>query len=146
MRIIIVILLLISALFADLKIGDTFPNLSLIDQFGKKVKIRSKGRTKVIVSFEKSVSSDMKKFLDTKDKNFLTKKNATYVTDISSVPSFLVGTIVLPNLKKYPYRVALIYDDKGKKLNRKAGKVSVFKLKNGRVVGIDFVKAKRLKL
>jgi len=37
MKILFVTLLLISSLFAELKVGDSFPELTLVDQFDEKV-------------------------------------------------------------------------------------------------------------
>lgn len=86
----------------------------------------------------------IKDFLETKDDNFLAENNITYISDVSSVPSFLMGWVVLPKLKKFPYRVALLYDNKKESLNHQEGKVSIFTLDDGRVVGMEFVEAKEL--
>ena len=144
MKIIITTLLLISTLLANLKTDDIFPTLTLIDQFDNKIEVQKKGSSKVIISFEKDVSLAIKIFLDTKDDNFLAENNITYISDVSSVPSFLVGWVLLPKLKKFPYRVALLYDNKKESLNHQEGRVSIFTLDDGRVVGMEFVEAKEL--
>lgn len=144
MKIILSTILLISTLFSDFKIGDTFPSLTLIDQFDKKIEVEIKGSVKVIISFEKEVSSGIKIFLDTQDDNFLVEHNITYISDISSVPSFLVNWVVLPKLKKFPFRVALMYDN-AVFSNIKEGKVLLFNLEDGRVMKVEWVEVTTLK-
>ena len=144
MKTIIITILLISTLFAELKIGDTFPTIPLIDQFDKKIELPMKGSTVVMVSFEKEVSKAINAFLESKDKAFLKENNITYISDISTVPSFLMNWIVLPKLKKLSFSVALIYGEEGEHLNHQEGKVSVFRVKDAQVVDIKFLEATEL--
>ena len=141
MKAIIITILLINTLFAELKVGDTFPTISLIDQFDKKIEIQTKGTSLIMVSFEKEVSKAINAFLDTKDKKFLKDNNITYISDISSVPSFLVDLFILPRLKKIPCSVALMYKNEGVHLNHQEGKISIFRLKDTQIKKIEFLKA-----
>jgi hypothetical protein len=53
MKIPIAALLLITALFSDLHVGETFPNLTLVNQFDEKTKVQTKDTTTLILSFRK---------------------------------------------------------------------------------------------
>ena len=144
-KIIMTSLLLVSSLFAELKVGDTFPSLTLLDQFDEKVDISKEGESQLIFSFEKEVSSGIKAFLDSKDKNFLTQNNVTYISDISKMPSLITSWFALPKMKKFDFKVALIYDEEvGKEIPREEGKVSVVTLKDNVVTTIEFVEAQSL--
>ena len=110
-KIITVSLLLATALFAEIKVGENFPNLTLVDQFDEKMEVKKEGDTKLIVSFEKDVSSEVKTFLDSKEKNYLNDNNLLYISDISSMPSFVTSWFALPKMKKFDFKIGLIYDE-----------------------------------
>ena len=144
-KIIIASLLLVSALFAELKVGDTFPSLTLVDQFDTKVEVKKEGDTKLLFSFEKDISAGIKEFLDAKDKNFLNDNNITYISDISKMPSFVTSWFALPKMKKFDFKVALIYDEEaGELIARQEGKVSLITLKDNKITAIEFVAPKAL--
>lgn len=145
MKILITCLLLISTLFAEQKVGDSFPKLTLVDQFNEKIKIKTNGSTTLLLSFEKDVSAKIKTYLATKEKDFLAAKNVMYISDISSMPSFITRMFALPKMKKFTFKVALIYDEKEALfIDRKKGKVSVIILQDNRIESIKFVDAKDL--
>ena len=145
MKILITSLLLISTLFAELKVGEAFPALTLVDQFDTKTEIQTKGSTTLLLSFEKDVSSSIKKYIDTKEKDFLTKNNIMYISDISSMPSFITSWLAIPKMKKFDFKISLINDEKEALfLDRKEGKVTVVTLKNNIIKTLNFVKAKDL--
>jgi len=145
MKILFVTLLLMNTLFAELKVGDSFPTLTLIDQFDEKVELKKEGSFKMILSFEKDVSAEVKTFLDTKEKNFLKEQNVVYISDISSMPSFVTFWFAIPKMKKFDFKVALIYDEEeGKVLNRQEEKVTVMTLSDNNITSIEFINAKDL--
>ena len=145
MKILFTSLLLISTLFAELKVGDSVPSLTLVNQFDEKVELKKEGSLKLILSFEKDVSAGIKTFLDTQDKNFLIDNNVTYISDISGMPSFVTSWFAIPKMKKFDFKVALIYDeDEGKVLNRQEEKVSVISVKDNNITSIKFVNPKDL--
>jgi len=145
MKIIMLMLLFFSALFAQIKVGEGFPDYKLVDQFDKEMPIKREGNTTLILSFEKDVSSEIKKYIDTKEKNFLEKNNLMYVSDISSMPSFITSWFALPKMKKFGFRVALIYKDNiGDIIPREEGKTTVIKLDYNKIMSIDFVLPKDL--
>lgn len=144
-KIIISALLLVTSLFAELKVGDVFPSLTLVDQFDEKIKVQTEGTTTLMLSFEKDVSSGIKAFLETKDKNFLNDNNITYISDISKMPSFVTNWFALPKMKKFDFKVALIYDEEaGKEIPRQEEKVSVITLKDNNIIAMKFVEPQAL--
>lgn len=137
-NIIMTILLLSTVLFAQVKVGDNFPHLTLVDPFDKKVQVNK--NAKIFLSFEKDVSSGIKSFLDTKEKNYLTKNNILYISDISAMPSLITSWFALPKMKKFSFQIALIYDEKeGKVFSKKEKKVTVITLKNNVITSIQFI-------
>ena len=99
MKILLITLLLVSALFAEIKVGDSFPKLTLEDQFSKKTEVTQKGSATLLLSFEKDVSADIKKYIGTKEKGFLEVHNIMYISDISTMPSLITRMFVLPKMK-----------------------------------------------
>ena len=145
MKQIICILLLGSALFAGPKIRTGFPEFPLVDQFGQKQKVQRKGTSKVIVSFEKEVSTAINHVLLKQDKAFLTDNNVTYISDISHAPKLIIDWVALPKMKKFPFKIALIYDkNTAEKLDHKKGKITVYSLKDGAIVKIEFIAPRAL--
>lgn len=145
MKILITTLLLMSSLFAEIKVGDSFPKLTLVDQFSEKTEVTQKGTTPLLLSFEKDVSADIKKYLETKEKGFLEANNIMYISDISSMPLLITRMFALPKMKKFTFKVSLIYDEKeAKSITRKKGKVTVITLKDNRIQKIKFLEPKKL--
>jgi len=133
-------LLLMSTLFAEIKVGDSFPKLTLQDQFDEKTEVKTKGATTLLLSFEKDVSSEIKKYIATKEKGFLVANNLMYISDISSMPSFITSWIAIPKMKKFTFKISLIYDEKeAESISRQEGKVTVVRLKDNRIEKITFV-------
>jgi hypothetical protein len=145
MKFMMMTLLCVTALFADLKIGDGFPVYNLVDQFDNKLAVKQEGNTTLILSFEKDVSTETKKFLDTKKKTFLKDNDIMYISDISSMPSLITSWFALPKMKKFGFPVALIYEDKvADIIPREDEKVTVIKLEYNGIKSIDFVAPKAL--
>ena len=68
-----------------------------------------------------------------------------YISDISTMPSFVTRMFAIPKMKKFWFKVSLIYDEEeAKDISRQKGKVTVIRLKDNRIQKIDFVKAKDL--
>jgi len=145
MKLLIMSLLLTSVLFAETKVGESFPKLTLVDQYSKKTEVKTKGSATLLLSFEKDVSKQIKRYIDTKEKDFLVTKNIMYISDISSMPSFITSMFAIPKMKKFSFIVSLIYDEKeAKSLSRQKERVTVVTLKDNRIKKIRFVKPKDL--
>ena len=130
-------------LFADFKVGDSFPDIFLSDQFGRSVKIESSDRF-VLMAFEKEVAMGIHEFITTQPKEFMSQQHIKYISDVSAVPSFAFSMFALPNMKKYPFSVMLIKDDFGKHFEKREGKVSVYRLNNKKITAIQFMNPKVL--
>ena len=145
MKILITTLLLMSTLFAEIKVGESFPKLTLVDQFNEKTEVKQKGSTTLLLSFEKDVSAEIKTYLGAKEKDFLVANNIMYISDISSMPSFITSWIAIPKMKKFTFQISLIYDEKeAASISRQKGKVTVVRLKDNRIQKVTFVEPKAL--
>jgi len=144
MRKILFLLLTMTALFAEVKVGETFPSFVLVDQFDHNISVKK--NTKVLmVSFQKGVSSEIQEFLKRQEKGFLEKNNALYLADISAMPSFLIRLFALPKMKKFNFKIALIYQENvADVLPRKEDKVTLIKLDEQKIVSIELVNPKEL--
>lgn len=139
-KVVVAILWLSSILFAEVKVGDVFPSLTLVDPFNTKVDISKEGEAKFILSFEKEISSEIQVFLETKKKDYLSKNNILYIVDLSSIPSLMRNWFAIPKMKKFDFKVALMYDKKEAKiLMRKSRKVTIVWLKDNVVTDIKFL-------
>ena len=138
MRFIFLTLVSFSLLFAKVTIGDPLPLLNMVDQFDNKVEIRND--TTLIVSFQKNVSSEIQAYLDSKPKHYLEDNNILYISDMSAAPTFMIKLFGIPKMKKFDYKVALIYDKTiADTIQKKDNKITVIRLKGNRIVGIQFV-------
>ena len=136
-------LLFTATLFSGLKRGENFPNITLKDQFGKVLKVEASDRL-VFVTFEKETAIKSADFFKNKPKGFFKKAHIKYLSDISTMPSFITSMFALPKMKEYPFSVMLIRDDLGKELDKEEGKVTVYRLRNRKITAIGFVDPKQL--
>lgn len=95
-----------------LKVGDTITPFSLPDQFDVAHQVNSKDYKTIIVAFEKDTAVLMNEYLKTQATTFLIKKQALFISDIHTMPSFITKFFALPKMKEYPYSLLLIYDEK----------------------------------
>jgi hypothetical protein len=130
-------LLFITLLFAELKVGDSFPPLLLENQFSKTVEISKKGEFTLFISFEKDISIEIQEFLEKQNSDFLSKNSMIYISDVSSLPAFLVNLFVLPKLKKFDFEVALIYNENG--INREEKRVTFIRLNDNNITELSYV-------
>ncbi len=146
LKIILLMMTLVSSIVcAKISIGTNFPKVFMVDQFGETLDVQRKGTTKVIISFEKEVSTSINHFLQKQKKTFLTDNNITYISDISRAPSFIISWLVLPKIKKLSFPIALIYDTPtADKFRHKKGKATVYTLKDDSIIKIEFINPKIL--
>jgi hypothetical protein len=115
-------------LAVDSKLSFTLP-----DQFDKPVTLTPETK-KVIFVFAKATGHTVREFLKKQDKNYLPSRNALFVADVSGMPNVIRNTVALPDFRKSPYSVALIYDKAiaaTYKNEKDADKITVVTLKNG---------------
>jgi hypothetical protein len=137
-KILILVLLFNLHLFADLKVGEKFPEISLEDQF-ETMQTIDKTDKWVLMVFEKDVSVGLTKQLKKMPEHYVEKKHIKIISDISTMPSFITTMFALPKMKKYPFSVMLINDDTGKTFNQEKKKVTLFALKNRKIKSITFL-------
>lgn len=130
----------VTTLTAEVKVGEAFPTLTLVDQFDKKTEVKTKGSTTLMLSFEKDVSKQIKNYINAQEENYLTEHNIHYISDISEMPSLVTSLFAIPKMKKFNFNISLIYDEKeAKTLIRQEGKVTIVTLKDNTVKRIKFV-------
>lgn len=116
---------------------------TLPDQFDKAHTLNADTKRLILV-FAKSTGHTVKAFLNKQDKDFLPKRKTLFVADISPMPTVIRNTFALPDLKKSPYSVLLIYDKKIAKQfknEKEADKIAVAELENGVVRSVQYVES-----
>ncbi len=86
-------------------------DFTLPDQFDKPHSLSSDTK-KLILSFSKASGHAVKEFLKKEPKEFLEQHKTMFIADISPMPVVIRNTFALPDLKKSPFSVLLIYDKK----------------------------------
>ena len=113
----------------------------LPDQFDKAHSLTDETQ-KIIFVFAKATGHTVKTFLQAQDKSYLTQRNALFVADISPMPTVIRNTFALPDFKKSPYSVLLIYDKeiaKSFKNETEADKIAIVTLDKGTVKEVKYV-------
>jgi glycosylphosphatidylinositol transamidase (GPIT) subunit GPI8 len=115
-------------------------SFTLPDQFDKAHSL-TEDTKKVIFVFAKATGHTVKAFLKKQNKDYLTKRDAIFVADISPMPTVIRNTFALPDLKKSDYSVLLIYDKtiaKQFKNEAEADKIAVATVDNGTIKTIKY--------
>lgn len=123
-----------------LNAGSTI-SFTLPDQFDKAHTLKADTKTLVLV-FAKATGHTVKEFLKKQESDYLAKRDALFVADISPMPTVIRNTFALPDLKKSAYSVLLIYDKniaKQLKNEKEAEKIGVVSLENGVVKATKYV-------
>ena len=125
---------------AAFTVGSTL-EFTLPDQFGKQHTLENDTK-KLVFTFEKDAAHIMKDFLQQEEKGFLNKQSALYIADISPAPVFIRNAFIIPDLKKSPYPVLLIYEEetaKNFRYDSKSEAIKIVTLENKTVTDIRFV-------
>jgi hypothetical protein len=116
-------------------------SFSLPDQFDKKHTLSD--NTKILIlSFAKATGHTVKNYLATQSTDYLSSRDAFFIADISPMPTVIRNTFALPDLKKSPFSVLLIYDKTIAaqiKDDTKADKIAILTLENGRIVATKYI-------
>jgi len=142
-KLLLLSLLLTAILSAGFHRGEKFPSFTLSDQFGKQHVMTPRIHF-ILMAFEKEVAIETAAFLKKQKKEFMQKKQIVYISDISTMPSFITSMFALPKMKKYPFPVLLIQDDFGKKFDSQTGKLTIYTVKKGVITDIGFIKPNKL--
>ncbi len=94
-----------------LVVGKTLTLTQLKDQ-NDKVESISPTTTTLFFSFAKETGHMCNEFLESKPTDFLAKHHAVYIADVSPAPSIIKSIFILPDLRKLPFKIMLINDDK----------------------------------
>ncbi len=114
---------------------------TLPDQFDKPHSLTNNIK-KLILVFAKSTGHTVKAFLNKQDRDYLEKRNALFVADISPMPTVIRNTFALPDLKKSPYSVLLIYDENianSLKNKKNADKIAIIDIENRVVKSVKYI-------
>ncbi|MCD4758765.1 MAG: hypothetical protein K8R39_10865 [Arcobacteraceae bacterium] len=122
-----------------LKIGDTLTPFSIPDQFDELHTINSEKYQTVIVSFSKESSTKVNDFLQKQEKHFLKNNNIVYISDIHKMPSIITWLFALPKMKKFDYKVMLLYKE-NTVFPQNNKDLSIIRFKNNKVSSIEFIK------
>ncbi len=110
MKKLLLLLITLSTLaYATVTIGQPIQPLSLNDQFYVEHNVTSSTK-KVIFTFKKASSHIVKDFLATQDADYLEKRDAMYVADVSAMPAF-ISFFVLPMLTSNEFPILVIEDE-----------------------------------
>lgn len=126
-------------LFAEtLAVGETLPSFSVEDQHGKPFTYDGQLRV-LLVSFDMASGKQTNAILSEKSKDYLSKKNAAFLSNIYGMPS--VGRFfALRKMRKYPHKI-LLGDNENLLLHypKEEGKVTILKLGNDKkILAITF--------
>ncbi len=116
-------------------------DFTLPDQFDKAHTL-TKDTKRLIVVFAKATGHTVKEFLKKQPKEYLPKRETLFIADISPMPTIIRNTFALPDLKKSPFSVLLIYDKsiaKQLKNEKEADKIAVVDMENGTVSTVQYI-------
>jgi len=117
----------------------------LPDQFDNSHKVDKSAKI-LILSFAKATGHTIKGFLSKQPKDYLPSRNAFFIADISPMPTIIRNTFALPDLKKSPFSVLLIYDEniaKKIKNDEKADKITIATLDNGVIKSVKYISTEK---
>ena len=123
-----------------LEVGSTL-SFMLPDQFDKAVGLTDSTK-KIIFVFAKATGHTVREFLKKQDKSYLPSRHVLFVADVSGMPTVIRNTFALPDFRKSPYSVLLIYDKaiaKNYKNVKDADKITIVTLKNKTITKIETV-------
>ena len=116
-------------------------SIKLPDQFDKAYEVTDDTK-EVIFVFAKATGHTVREYLKQQPKDYLPSRHALFIADISGMPAVIRNTFALPDFKKSPYSVLLIYDKniaKTLKDDKNADKITIAKLKNKEIVSIKYI-------
>jgi hypothetical protein len=94
-----------------LVVGKSLEDFQVKDQHEKPQTLSNDTKI-VFFSFSKPVGHTCNEFLSQKPADFLEQHHAVYVADVTPAPSIIKSMFILPDLKKLPFTILLINDEK----------------------------------
>ena len=132
--------MLSSFLFGEVVLNEKIEQFELENQFDKKVSILEDTK-KIIFAFKKASGHLVKGFLDTKNSDYLSSRDAMFVADVSAMPK-IIRWFVLDDLDNHPYSIVLIQDEDISKIykdEKNIEKVLIVTLDNMKVLKIEYI-------
>lgn len=118
-------------------VGSSMPAFSLEDQHGKKVSVQPYTRL-VIFAADKAASDLANEVLGNEKEGVLERLQAVYLADISGMPALVTRMFALPAMRALPFPIGLAREAGVlAELPRQKGAVSVIRLADGKVSGVD---------
>jgi len=139
----VVLLALLSCLLyaKPVDLGEKVSPMTLPDQFGKKHRIDASSCPVLLITAQKDVSIRLKDFILKQHPDFLQRHHACFLSDIHEMPGFVTRWFALPKMRKYPFKVLLIYEKGRNPFPVREDAVTAFTLGKGNVVtSIRYVK------
>lgn len=122
-------------------IGEKLPTMRFPDQFGKAHTVDAAHCELLLVTSQKDVSIRLKEFIVKQKPNFLQRRHACFLSDIHTMPGFVTRWFALPKMRKYPFKILLIYEKEQNPFPAKEDAVTVITLgKENTVRSIRYVK------
>jgi hypothetical protein len=119
--------------------NSTIEPFTLNDQFGKEHNLATLPKL-LICSFGKETGKLISNYFNAQDADYLGKHDIKLMADVSSVPSLLRSTFILPKMKKYSFEILISTESKfSKRFPREEDKLTVLEIENGVVQEIVFV-------
>jgi len=125
--------------FLMIEQNSTINPFTLNDQFGKEHTLSTLPKL-LIFSFGKETGKLISSYFNAQDADYLARNDIKLIADVSSVPSLLRSTFILPKMKKYSFEILIsTQSDFSDQFPRKEDGLTVIKLENGVVESITFV-------
>ncbi len=130
----------ISAQAEPYGVGTQLSSFSLQDQFDVKQTVNENTQ---LIMFARDMDGNavLKEAMTDKQADYLSKKNAAYVTDISGMPRVIAFLFGKPKMRKYPYSMLLDAEPlETKDLPAHEGEATLIQLDHLKIKSIQFTK------
>ncbi|MBH2044260.1 MAG: hypothetical protein I8H87_12220 [Comamonadaceae bacterium] len=120
--------------------GQAMPPVAVKDQHERDWRIAPDTQL-VLFAAGRTASNLAMAVLGAQSKGFLATRHAVYLADMSKMPGFVTRTFALPSLREQPFAVGVVLDDKLlADWPRQDDAVTLIRLKDGQVAGVDYAK------
>ena len=121
-------------------VGDTIQPITLQDQHDKTHTVN--GTTKLIL-FTTGMEGGkvVRKAIENEEPDYLAKRSAMFISNISGMPRFIAKMFALPKMKKHEYSIVLDREgDVTKKIPSQDNSTTIVQLDNLKIKSISFTK------
>ena len=119
--------------------NSTIEPFTLKDQFGKEHTLDKMPKL-LICSFGKETGTLISNYFNAQDSDYLAKHDIKLMADVSSVPSLLRSTFIVPKMKNYSFEILLSTDSKFSKLfPKEEDRLTILKIEDDVVKEVSFV-------